>query len=78
MPWATVDKYNLGIDYSFLRSRIAGSLDIYTGKTTDMLLTRSVPYPTGFRSAADNAGKVTNKGFEFTLNSVNIDGDGQD
>jgi hypothetical protein len=53
-------------------------LDIYTGKTTDMLLTRSVPYPTGFRSAPDNAGKVTNKGFEFTMNTVNIDGDGQD
>ena len=78
LTWATVEKYNVGIDYGFLQGRIGGSLDIYTGKTTDMLLSRSVPYPTGFSTAKDNAGKVTNKGFEFTMNTVNIDGDGKD
>lgn len=78
LTWATIEKYNLGIDFNVLSGRLGGSVDVYTGKTTDMLMDRSVPYPTGFQTAKANAGKVTNKGVEITLNSVNIDGDGKD
>lgn len=78
LTWATVEKFNLGVDFSVFNGRFDGSLDVYTGKTTDMLMQRSVPYPTGFQAAYDNAGKVTNKGLEISLNSVNINGDGKD
>lgn len=78
LTWATVEKYNLGIDVSILKERLDGHVEIYTGKTTDMLMQRSVPYPTGFQTAYDNAGKVTNNGFEITVNSVNVNGDGKD
>ena len=78
LTWATVEKYNVGIDYNVLGGRLGGAIDVYAGKTTDMLMDRSVPYPTGFQTADANAGKVTNKGIELTLNSVNIDGDGKD
>ena len=78
LTWATVEKSNLGIDFNVLQGRLGGAIDIYTGKTTDMLMDRSVPYPTGFQTAKANAGKVTNKGIEISLNSVNIDGDGKD
>ena len=75
---ATVEKFNVGIDYNVLAGRLGGAVDVYAGKTTDMLMDRSVPYPTGFQTAKANAGKVTNKGIEITLNSVNIDGDGKE
>lgn len=78
LSWATVEKYNLGIDFNMFSGRLGGSLDLYTGRTTDMLMDRSVPYVTGFTSAKDNLGEVTNKGIEFTANWVNIDGDGRD
>ena len=78
LTWATVEKYNIGIDFGTMNGRLNGNIDLYTGKTTDMLMNRSVPYPTGFQSAKDNVGKVTNKGIEISLNSVNIDGDGKD
>lgn len=78
LTWATVEKFNVGIDYNVLAGRLGGAVDVYAGKTTDMLMDRSVPYPTGFQTAKANAGKVTNKGIEITLNSVNIDGDGKE
>ena len=78
LTWATVEKFNVGIDYNVLAGRLGGAVDVYAGKTTDMLMDRSVSYPTGFQTAKANAGKVTNKGIEITLNSVNIDGDGKE
>ena len=74
--WATITKYDLGLDFSVLNGRLDGTIDVYSGRTTNMLMSRSVPYPSGFTSAYANVGKVANKGFEVTLHSVNIDGDG--
>ena len=73
LSWATVEKYNLGIDFNMFSGRLGGSLDLYTGRTTDMLMDRSVPYVTGFTSAKDNLGEVTNKGIEFTINGTILD-----
>ncbi len=76
LTWATITKYDLGLDFSVLNSRLDGTIDIYTGRTTNMLMSRSVPYPSGFTSAYANVGKVSNKGIEVTLHSVNLNGDG--
>lgn len=78
LTWATVEKFNVGIDFSTLQGRLSGNLEVYTGKTTDMLMTRSAPYMTGFKTIYDNAGCVTNNGVELTVNSVNMDGNGRD
>lgn len=76
LTWATVEKFNIGIDFDVLQGRLGGSIDIYKGKTTNMLMNRSVPYPTGFQSVEANAGRVDNDGVEISLNSVNINGNG--
>ena len=78
LTWATVEKLDLGIDFAFLDSRVSGSLDLYTGRTTNMLVSRSAPYISGFNDVDDNVGLVTNTGIEFTLNTVNINGNGRD
>ena len=78
LTWATVNKADIGLDFSFFGSRLSGSIDGYWGTTTNMLLPRSVPYISGFSSTYDNAGLVTNNGVEVVLNSVNIAGDGRD
>ncbi len=78
LTWATVEKYNIGIDFSTLGSRLNGSVDAYVGNTTNMLVLRSAPYFSGYTDVWDNVGKITNKGIEITLNSVNINGDGRD
>ena len=78
LSWATVEKFDVGVDFAVLENRINGSVDVYTGKTTDMLVNRSAPYFSGFSSVSDNVGKVTNKGVEIVLNTVNIAGNGND
>ena len=78
LTWATVEKLNLGVDFSVMENRINGSVDIYSGRTKDMLVSRSAPYISGFTNVTDNVGLVTNKGIEIVLNTVNINGDGKD
>lgn len=76
LTWATVEKLNFGLDFTVLDGRLSGNIDGYTGRTTNMIVNRSAPYMTGFTSIYDNVGLVTNNGIEVTLNSVNINGDG--
>ena len=78
LTWATVEKMNLGIDFAVLNNRINGSVDAYMGQTTHMLVDRSAPYISGFTSVNDNIGKITNKGIEVVLNTININGNGAD
>ena len=78
LTWATVTKTDIGVDFSFLDSRLNGSIDGYWGKTTNMLMPRSVPYITGFSETYDNVGLVTNNGIEVVLNSVNFTGNGRE
>ena len=78
LTWATVEKMNLGLDFAFLDSRVNGSIDVYSGRTKDMLVARSAPYLSGFNDVDDNVGLVTNKGVEVVLNTVNINGNGRE
>lgn len=78
LTWATTKTGNFGIDFSTLEDRLSGTMDIYNSTTTDMLLTRSLPYNAGQTSIKSNAGKVSNKGLEITLNSVNVNGNGKE
>ncbi|MDD3062487.1 MAG: SusC/RagA family TonB-linked outer membrane protein [Massilibacteroides sp.] len=76
LSWATTGKWNIGFDFSVLSNRLNGSIDFYKSVTTHMLLTRSLPYLAGFSSSLSNAGEVNNKGVEFSLNSINMNGNG--
>ncbi len=68
--WETVKKTNLGIDYSFLGGMLAGSLDFFHDKRTDILLdgnSQAVMYYYGATPATVNLGEVTTKGYELEL-----------
>ena len=78
LTWATVEKFNVGLDFAIFNSRLNGTLDVYTGATKNMLMSRSAPYMTGFKTIWDNVGRVTNNGIEFTLNTVNVNGNGRE
>lgn len=73
LTWEKTAEINLGFDFGFLRNRLYGSLDVYSRKTTDLILARSIPVVTGYSSVFQNVGEVTNKGIELALNSVNLD-----
>jgi len=72
LGWEKTTQYNFGLDFSFLRGRINGNLDIYTSKTKDLLLNVSLPSLSGYPSMMDNIGETKNKGFDLTLNVVPV------
>ena len=72
LTWERSGEYNLGIDFGFYRSRIAGSVELYNRLTTDLIMNRRLPITTGYGNVDDNVGSVRNKGIEVTLNTVNI------
>ncbi|MGJ7031795.1 SusC/RagA family TonB-linked outer membrane protein [Niabella hirudinis] len=72
LKWESKASYNIGIDFSVLKSRLSGSLDLYTANTQDLLIDRSLPDIIGFNSVASNLGLLNNKGIELSLNGVII------
>lgn len=73
LKWEKTEAYNVGLDFSILKNRLSGTIEWYSMATRDLLLNRSLPDITGFESVTSNLGEVRNKGFELSLNSVNLD-----
>ena len=74
LTWETTTQTNFGIDLTVLKSRLTFALDYYSKFTTNMLM--YVTLPAGASTASTitrNEGEMTNKGFEFSVNSKNID-----
>ena len=73
LKWETTAQYNYGIDLGFLKNRLNITAEIYYKKTTDLLLEIQLPSSSGFETALKNIGSFSNRGFELTVNSVNIE-----
>ncbi len=73
LKWETTAQYNFGIDLGFFNNRLTITAEAYYKKTTDLLLEVQLPPTSGFDKALKNIGSFSNKGFELTVNSVNID-----
>lgn len=72
LKWEQTAAYNIGLDFSVLNNILSGSMDVYKGKTTNLLVNRTLPDVVGFANVQSNLGEVDNKGFELSLNSTNI------
>ncbi len=72
LKWETTQQLDLGLDFGFLKNRIEGSIDYYNKKTFDMLLNKPVPTTTGFNTQLLNIGSIKNTGWDFTLNTLNV------
>jgi len=72
LGWEKTTQYNVGVDFNLFKSRISGSVDLYTSKTTDLLLKRSIPSVTGYTSVYDNVGETANDGIDITVTTVNV------
>jgi TonB-linked SusC/RagA family outer membrane protein len=72
LGWEKTTQYNVGIDFAVLNRRISGSLDVYKSKTTDLLMQMSIPTVTGYTNTFANVGQTSNKGFDLSLTTLNI------
>lgn len=67
ITWETTGNLNAGVEFSFFGGRLAGSVDYYDKKTTDLLLWVSTPESAGYRGSYRNIGGVRNYGVEVDL-----------
>jgi iron complex outermembrane receptor protein len=68
LKWETTTTYNAGLDFSFFRNRISGSVDYYYRKTTDLINDASVSAGSNFRNQVrSNIGSLENRGIEASL-----------
>ena len=72
LGWEKTTQWNIGIDFSFLKGRIGGTIDMYTSTTKDLLMAMTIPSLTGYPSMMANIGKTSNKGIEVTLNTIPV------
>ena len=72
LSWEKTTQWNFGIDFSFLKGRIGGTIDMYTSTTKDLLMAMTIPSLSGYPSMMANIGKTSNKGVEVTLNLIPI------
>ena len=73
LKWETTKMFNVGVDFAFLDSRLSGSIEFYSKKTSDLIWSYDVStniYPVGSMNA--NVGDITNTGIELTVNAVPV------
>lgn len=73
LKWERTEQTDVGLDLGFLKNRINLTVDYYYKKTSDLLLLANLAASTGYLNGYKNIGKVSNQGFEFTLNTFNIE-----
>ncbi|MBR5176228.1 MAG: SusC/RagA family TonB-linked outer membrane protein [Bacteroidales bacterium] len=72
ITWETTTNSNIGVEFSFWKTRFTGALDAYFKKTADLLFWISVPESAGSRGYYGNIGDIGNRGLEFTFNVVPV------
>ncbi len=74
LKWEESNQTNIGLDLGLYEYRIQFTVDAYVKNTSDLLISAPLPLTTGYSSATQNIGNLQNKGLEFGLNTINIDG----
>ena len=72
LSWQRSAEYNLALDFAVLRSRLSGSVEVYSTKTTGIILPNQLPVTNGASSQVSNLGTSADKGLEISLSSINI------
>lgn len=73
LVWERTESVNIGLDFGLLNDRVDVSADYYNATTTNLLMNRLLPRITGFSEVTSNLGELENRGFELTVNTVNMD-----
>ncbi|WP_243234860.1 SusC/RagA family TonB-linked outer membrane protein [Flavobacterium pectinovorum] len=75
LKWEATKSTNIGLDLGFFKQRIALTTELYENRSEDLLYNTRVPSSSGFKKQFQNIGATSNRGIEFTLNTVNVKND---
>ena len=68
ITWEKSNSFNVGVDFSLWKGKLAGTLEYYSRQTDDMLMYLPVAPSLGYNSLPSNVGSMRNSGFEVDLN----------
>lgn len=73
LQWEKTATSNIGIDFSILKGKVSGTLEVYDKQTTGMIYSYRVnPILVPVGSIISNGGSMRNKGIEFSLNATPV------
>jgi TonB-dependent starch-binding outer membrane protein SusC len=72
LTWEKQDQFNIGVDLGIFKDRLTLTAEYFDIVNSNLLMKRSLSTITGYNSAIENIGEMTNRGIELTLNGVII------
>ncbi|MBR5600280.1 MAG: TonB-dependent receptor [Bacteroidaceae bacterium] len=73
LTWEKSNSYNAGVDFSFFKGKLSGTVEYFGRRTSDMLYYKAVAPSNGYSEIPVNIGSMTNSGLEVELNSTVVD-----
>lgn len=71
LTWEKTASTNIGLEFGLFKNRISGTVDYYSKKSVDLIMSKPLPSPIN-GGILTNAGAVKNYGWEFSLNTKNV------
>ncbi|MCU0473632.1 MAG: TonB-dependent receptor [Bacteroidales bacterium] len=75
ISWEKMISKTLGLDYESYGGKVSGSFDLYSNKSSEMILGVVIPPSVGGGSINRNVGEIDNKGFEMAIDYKNSIGE---
>ncbi len=72
ITWEKTGSFNAGVEFSLFNDRLAGTIEGYYAKTTDMLYQKPLAASTGFSNIYENYGDIANSGVDIDLRGTVI------
>lgn len=72
LGWEKLRQMNFALDFSALKSRLSGSIDVFRKKSIDLLWTMPVDITTGLSRVQGNNAEMVGSGAEISLHSLNL------
>ncbi len=73
LQWEKTATSNIGVDFSILKGKVSGTVEVYDKNTTGMIYSYRVnPMLVPVGSIISNGGSMNNKGIEVTLNATPV------
>lgn len=71
LTWESTAQTDIGLDIGLFNERLIFTADYYNKKTSDLLYNVPLPEYSGYTTSLQNIGSVRNKGWEFSVATVN-------
>ena len=72
--WETAKISNIGLDFGMWKRRLRGTIDVYRKLTENLFVNQQLSRTSGANALTINAGKMENKGIEFSINADVVSG----